>query len=103
MITIAAYVRAALAPGAADAALAAAAEYASYPAYRRQFTELEIDPADPDAVVRAVMLTDASNARVRLEAYRAAGAHLPVVYPVVPAGAPAAGAAHETLDILAPN
>jgi len=102
-ITIAVYVRAALAPGAVDAARAAAAEYASYPAYRRQFSELEIDPADSDAVMRAVMLLDASDARERLQAYRAAGAHLPVVYPVLPAGAPAAGAAHETLDALAPN
>lgn len=102
-ITIAVYVRAALAPGADDAARAAAAEYTSYPAYRRQFTELQIDAADPDAVVRAVMLTDVSDARDRLDAYRTAGAHLPVVYPVVPTGAPAAGAAHETLDILAPN
>jgi hypothetical protein len=97
------YVRAALAPGAADAARLAAAEYASYPSYRRQFIDLGIDPADPVAVVRAVMLTDASRARDRLAAYRAAGAHLPVVYPVLPAGPPGAEAARETLELLAPN
>jgi alkanesulfonate monooxygenase SsuD/methylene tetrahydromethanopterin reductase-like flavin-dependent oxidoreductase (luciferase family) len=102
-VTIAVYVRAALAPGAAEAARAAAEEYASYPAYRRQFTDLGIDPADPDAVVRAVMLTDPSSAADRLAAYRAAGAHLPVVYPVLPAGAPAAEAARQTLELLAPN
>ena len=48
-VTLAVYVRAALAPGSAEAARAAAAEYASYPAYRRQFVELGIDPTDPGA------------------------------------------------------
>jgi len=102
-VTIAVYVRAALAPGAADGARLAAAEYASYPSYHRQFADLGIDPADPDAVVRAVMLTDASSAAERLAAYRAAGAHLPVVYPILPLGPPSADAARETLGVLAPN
>jgi len=102
-VTIAVYVRAALVSGAADAARLAAAEYASYPSYRRQFADLGLDPADPGAVVRAVMLTDASRAPDRLAAYRAAGAHLPVVYPVLPVGPSAAGAARETLELLAPN
>ena len=102
-VTIAVYVRAALAPGAADGARLAAAEYASYPSYRRQFADLGIDPADPDAVVRAVMLTDASSAAERLATYRTAGAHLPVVYPVLPLGPPSADAVRETLGVLAPN
>jgi hypothetical protein len=79
--------------GSAEAARAAAAEYASYPAYRRQFVELGIDPTDAGQVVRAVMVTEGSSARDRLAAYRAAGAHLPIVYPVVPGGAPAAALA----------
>ena len=102
-VTLAVYVRAALAPGSAEAARAAAAEYASYPAYRRQFVELGIDPTDAEHVVRAVMVTEGSSARDRLAAYRAAGAHLPIVYPVVPGGAPDAAAARATIEALAPN
>ncbi len=102
-VTIAVYVRAALAPGTQEAARHAAAAYASYPAYRRQFVALGIDAADPDDVVRGVILTDPASARERLDAYRGAGAHLPVVYPVVPGGAPDAAAARLTLDLLAPT
>lgn len=102
-VTIAVYVRAALGPGTREAARQVAAAYASYPAYRRQFVALGIDPADPDDVVRGVILTDPSSARERLDAYRGAGAHLPVVYPVVPGGAPDATSARQTLDLLAPT
>ena len=102
-VTIAVYVRAALAPGAGEAARQAATVYAGYPAYRRQFVELGIDPTDPDDVVRQVMLTDRTTARERLDAYRAAGAHLPVVYPVLPGGDPTQAAARLTLDLLAPT
>jgi alkanesulfonate monooxygenase SsuD/methylene tetrahydromethanopterin reductase-like flavin-dependent oxidoreductase (luciferase family) len=101
-VTIAVYIRAALAPGSAAAARAAAAEYASYPAYRRQFVTMGIDPADAAAVVAGVMLDDRATARGRLDAYRAAGADLPVVYPVVPAGSPSADAALDTLRAVAP-
>ena len=102
-ITIAAYVRAAVA-GSADEgrrALAdAAAEYASYSAYRRQFETMGLgeaaaaaatartDGRDPplDAVAPLVngvcLLGSAADARARLAAYRRAGCHLPVVYPV---------------------
>jgi alkanesulfonate monooxygenase SsuD/methylene tetrahydromethanopterin reductase-like flavin-dependent oxidoreductase (luciferase family) len=102
-VTVGVYVRAALAPGSAAAARAAAAEYASYPAYRRQFVAMGIDPTDPDAVVAGVILTDAATARDRLNAYRAAGADLPVVYPIVRHGPPSAEAARITLQAVAPD
>ena len=101
-VTIAAYVRASLdGDGAAalEALRAAAGEYASYPAYARQFAAAGLaDEADaaaaahrarrpelvPEALVRAVALRgDPGAARERLEAYRDAGADLAVVYPVV--------------------
>ena len=53
--------------------------------------------------MRGVILTDPVSARERLDAYRGAGAHLPVVYPVVPGGVPDAAAARLTLDLLAPT
>ena len=102
-VTVAVYVRAALADDTVGPARVAAAAYAAYPAYRRQFQAMGIDPADADAVVRGVMLTDPAEARDRLSAYRAAGAHLPVVYPVLPPGEPSAAAALHTLETLAPN
>ncbi|MEP6759383.1 MAG: LLM class flavin-dependent oxidoreductase [Actinomycetota bacterium] len=102
-VTVAVYVRAALAVGSAEPAREAAAAYASYPAYRRQFADLGIDPADPDAVVAAVMITDRAGARRRLAAYRDAGADLPIVYPVLPSGAPSSAPARETLHALAPS
>jgi alkanesulfonate monooxygenase SsuD/methylene tetrahydromethanopterin reductase-like flavin-dependent oxidoreductase (luciferase family) len=100
-VTIAVYVRACLGPD-EDAALAAlrlqAGLYASYPAYRRQFAQLGLaELADraaaahaagrpegvPEALVRTLcLLGDPGPARGRLEAYREAGADLPVVYPV---------------------
>jgi len=102
-VTVAVYVRAALAPGSIDGAREAAAAYGSYPAYARQFVAMGLDPSDPDAVMASVMLTDPASAPDRLEAYRAAGAGLPVVYPVLPLGAPAVDAARSTIEVLAPG
>ena len=85
-VTIAVYVRASFSGRADEALLAAAAEYASYPAYARQFEAMGVDPS-PEAVVEAVCLRgDPSRARERVEAYREAGADLPVVYPVLAEG-----------------
>jgi alkanesulfonate monooxygenase SsuD/methylene tetrahydromethanopterin reductase-like flavin-dependent oxidoreductase (luciferase family) len=97
-VEIGVYVRSCVGQGAAgDRALRrAAAEYATYPAYRRQFEEVglgaEADAAAragpdgagvPDALLDAVTLRgEAQRALARLEAYREAGADLPVVYPV---------------------
>jgi alkanesulfonate monooxygenase SsuD/methylene tetrahydromethanopterin reductase-like flavin-dependent oxidoreductase (luciferase family) len=102
-VTIAVYVRAALAPGSLEGARAAAAEYGSYPAYARQFAGMGLDPTDADAVVAGVMLTDRSSTADRLEAYRAAGARLPVIYPVLPPGAPSSDATRSTIEAVAPG
>jgi alkanesulfonate monooxygenase SsuD/methylene tetrahydromethanopterin reductase-like flavin-dependent oxidoreductase (luciferase family) len=84
-VTISVYVRAAFSDRADEALLAAAAEYASYPAYDRQFEAMGVEPS-PGAVVDAVCLRgDRDAARERLEAYRQAGADLPVVYPALAA------------------
>jgi alkanesulfonate monooxygenase SsuD/methylene tetrahydromethanopterin reductase-like flavin-dependent oxidoreductase (luciferase family) len=120
-LTVAVYVRANLAepPDAAvDVLRPAAGEYASYPAYARQFEAMGLGeearrgatahaagrPDEvPEELVRAVALVGpAAQARERLEAYRAAGADLPVVYPVVdPDAGPGPVAA--TLRALAPR
>ena len=85
-VTIAVYVRASFSGRADEALLAAASEYASYPAYARQFEAMGIEPS-PEAIVDAVCLRgDPDQARERLEAYRKAGADLPVVYPVLAPG-----------------
>lgn len=93
---------------------AAAGQYASYPAYARQLDQAGLgaeareaaaahragQPEDvPDALVGAVCAVGAGAAE-RIEAYRAAGADLPVVYPV-PAGDVAASV-EGTLLALAP-
>jgi alkanesulfonate monooxygenase SsuD/methylene tetrahydromethanopterin reductase-like flavin-dependent oxidoreductase (luciferase family) len=101
-VTVAVYVRAALAPGSLDGARAAAAEYGSYPAYARQFSAMGLDPADPDGIVAGVMLIDPASAAEGLAAYRAAGADLPVAYPVLPLGRPSAAAARITIEAVAP-
>ena len=101
-ITVAVYVRAALVPGSLEGARAMADAYGSYPAYARQFVTMGLDPADPGAVMAGVMLTDRGSATAQLVAYRAAGAHLPVVYPVLPPGEPSADAARSTLEAVAP-
>jgi len=83
-VTVAVYVRAALAEDTWPAALDAAATYGAYPGYARQFAVMGIDPADPEAVAAAVILRgDRDRARARLDAFREAGADLPVVYPVI--------------------
>ncbi|MFL5790150.1 MAG: LLM class flavin-dependent oxidoreductase [Actinomycetota bacterium] len=102
-VTVGVYVRAALTPGSLAGARAAAAEYGRYPAYARQFAAMGLDPADPDAVVAGVMLTDGASAVDRLAAYRAAGADLPVVYPVLAPGDPSADAARATIEAVAPG
>jgi alkanesulfonate monooxygenase SsuD/methylene tetrahydromethanopterin reductase-like flavin-dependent oxidoreductase (luciferase family) len=102
-VTIAVYVRAALVDGSRATAEAMAAEYASYPAYGRQFASMGIDTTDPAAITRAVMLLDPGEARDRLEAYRAAGADMPVAYPLLPPGDPDPEVARSTLRAVAPN
>jgi alkanesulfonate monooxygenase SsuD/methylene tetrahydromethanopterin reductase-like flavin-dependent oxidoreductase (luciferase family) len=120
-ITVAVYVRACMDAderSAVDALRSAASEYASFPAYARQFGSLGLAaeaeaaaaahsagrPQDaPVALVRAVCLTgDVATARLRLEAYREAGAHLPIVYPVATAADPVASVL-ATLRALAPG
>jgi alkanesulfonate monooxygenase SsuD/methylene tetrahydromethanopterin reductase-like flavin-dependent oxidoreductase (luciferase family) len=119
-IEVGVYVRAALGPD-GDASLEAlrlaAGEYASYPAYARQLGGLGLGeladvaatafragrPGDvPLELVEAVALVgDRAAARERLDAYRAAGADLVVVYPVS-AGTDPAGAVADTLEALRP-
>jgi alkanesulfonate monooxygenase SsuD/methylene tetrahydromethanopterin reductase-like flavin-dependent oxidoreductase (luciferase family) len=120
-VTIAAYVRANLGADRAAALRALQAvigEYASYPAYARQFAAMGLgDPASaaaaafmaghpedvPEDLVREVCLIgDPAAARARLDAFRDAGADLPVVYPVVTAADPA-GSATDTMRALAPH
>jgi alkanesulfonate monooxygenase SsuD/methylene tetrahydromethanopterin reductase-like flavin-dependent oxidoreductase (luciferase family) len=117
-VAVAVYVRAWVGedPAAAMPALrAAAGEYASYPAYARQFEQVGLGseavaaaaayraarPEEvPDALVRAVTAFG-DNARARVAEFRDAGADMPVVYPVV-AGEPAASI-EGTLLGLAPD
>ena len=120
-VTVAVYVRANLGED-RDAAMAAlkgaVGEYASFPAYRRQFALMGLGavaeaaaaahrarrPAEiAEALVRAVALTgDPAEARSRLQAFRDAGAELPVVYPVSAAGTSVEAVAR-TLRALAPG
>ncbi len=100
-ITVAVYVRACVGqeePAALDVLKAAAAAYASEPAYGKQFEAMGLGPEAaaaaaalqaggvqdvPEALVRAVcLLGDANAARARMAEYRRAGADMPVVYPV---------------------
>lgn len=113
-VAIAVYVRAWVGEDEAQAwpALAeAAAQYASYPAYARQFEQVGLGPeaADaasarrldevPEALVRALCALG-EEAPGRIDAYREAGADLPVVYPV--ATSDAAASIGSTLSALAP-
>ncbi len=85
-VTIAVYLRASFSVRADEALLKAASEYGSYPAYARQFEAMRVE-ASPEAIVEGVCLRgDPDQARERLEAYRKAGADLPVVYPVLAPG-----------------
>lgn len=100
-VTVAVYVRACVGQGEDEALTAlrrAATEYASYPAYARQFEAVGLGaeaslaaaayrdgpPEDvPERLVREVcVLGGRRAARARLAAYREAGADLPIVYPV---------------------
>jgi alkanesulfonate monooxygenase SsuD/methylene tetrahydromethanopterin reductase-like flavin-dependent oxidoreductase (luciferase family) len=102
-VTIAVYVRAAIEdPQGERLALEASAEYASYPAYRRQFEAMGIDPSDAAAVAQGVCLLGAAGpARGRLAAYAEAGADLPVVYPVLDPVTPDPERAAATMRALA--
>jgi alkanesulfonate monooxygenase SsuD/methylene tetrahydromethanopterin reductase-like flavin-dependent oxidoreductase (luciferase family) len=123
-VAVAAYIRAAASADhdddeAARRALAVAAgEYASFPAYRRQFESMGVGAAadvaasahssgrepPPDEVaplLDAVCLSGGS-ARSRLETFREAGCDLPVVYPVAFGGDGARSVA-DTLRALAPT
>jgi len=120
-VTVAVYVRACMDAderSAVDTLRSAASEYASFPAYARQFGSLGLAaeaeaaaaahaagrPQDaPVALVRAVCLSgDVGAARLGLQAYREAGAHLPIVYPVATAADPVASVL-ATLRALAPG
>lgn len=118
-VTVAVYVRASL--GASeDASMAAlrtaAGEYASYPAYGRQFALMGLEeqaqraaaahsagrPDDvPERLVRSVALVGAPlAARERLGAYREAGADLPVVYPVATSDDPVGSVARTLIAAM---
>jgi 5,10-methylenetetrahydromethanopterin reductase len=85
-VTIGVYIRASFSQRADEALLKAASEYGSYPAYARQFEAMGVE-GSAEAIVEAVCLRgDPDRARDRLEAYRKAGADLPVVYPVLAPG-----------------
>jgi len=117
-VTVAVYVRAWVGsdgPAAMLALKAAVAQYASYPAYARQFEQVGLGDAAaaagaahrarrhqdvPQALVHAVCAVG-DEARTRIDAYRAAGADLTVVYPV-PVGESAASI-EGTLSALAPG
>jgi alkanesulfonate monooxygenase SsuD/methylene tetrahydromethanopterin reductase-like flavin-dependent oxidoreductase (luciferase family) len=119
-VTIAVYVRANLDGDATalDALRRATGEYASYPAYARQLAAVGLGEdavkaaaahrADrprevPEPLVHALTLAgDADSAHERLQAYRDAGADLPVVYPVTGAVDPG-GSVAATIHALAPR
>ncbi len=119
-VTVAAYIRACVGPddGRALVALkAAAGQYASYPAYRRQFEAMGLgrEAAEaaaahrdgayervPAGLVESVcLLGEGDAAATRLQAYRDAGVELPVVYPV--AAREAASSILASLVALAPS
>ena len=97
----------------------AAGEYASYPAYARQFAASGLGaeakaaaaaraagrPQDvPDTLIGAVCLTGGpAEGRARLQVYRDAGADLPIVYPVPAPGSDPASSVLATLGALAPG
>jgi len=87
-----------------------ASQYARYPAYARQFEAMGLekaaraaaDGASGQLVASVCLPADPSAARERLLAYAAAGADLPVVYPVID-GPEALPDAFTTLRGLAPE
>ena len=91
-----------------------AGRYASYRAYRRQFEQVGLGPQAavagqahragrsedvPEVLVRSVCAVG-DGARDRLDAFREAGADLPIVYPV--ATADPSASIEATLRALAP-
>ena len=116
-VTVAVYVRAWVGRDEAEAISALrsmAGRYASYRAYRRQFEQVGLGPQAavagqahragrsedvPEVLVRSVCAVG-DGARDRLDAFREAGADLPIVYPV--ATADAAASIESTLRALAP-
>ena len=116
-VTVAVYVRAWAGRDEAEAmsALRAmAGRYASYRAYRRQFEQVGLGPQAvvagqahragrsedvPEVLVRSVCAVG-DGARDRLDAFREAGADLPIVYPV--ATADPSASIEATLGALAP-
>ena len=116
-VAVAVYVRAWVGADeteAISALKAMAGQYASYRAYRRQFEQVGLGPQAavagqahragrpedvPEVLVRAVCAVG-DEARTRLEAFREAGADLPIAYPV--ATADAAASIEGTLLGLAP-
>lgn len=116
-VSVAVYVRAWVGADeteAISALKAMAGRYASYRAYRRQFEQVGLGPQAavagqahragrpedvPEVLVRAVCAVG-DEARARLEAFREAGADLPIAYPV--ATADAAASIEGTLLGLAP-
>jgi alkanesulfonate monooxygenase SsuD/methylene tetrahydromethanopterin reductase-like flavin-dependent oxidoreductase (luciferase family) len=117
-LAVAVYVRAWVGVDEAEAisALKAmAGQYASYPSYRRQFDEMGLGPhasvaaqahrADrpedvPEVLVRTICAVG-EGARDHVDAYRQAGADLPIVYPI--ATSDAAASVRGTLLALAPR
>lgn len=124
-MTVAVYARASLGadergsgPTSLEALQAATGEYASFPAYRGQFEALGFSrqaaaaaraheqgrPADvPEDLVRAFcLLGDPEAARARVREFHAAGADLPVIYPVA-TGEDHSASVVATLEALAPT
>jgi alkanesulfonate monooxygenase SsuD/methylene tetrahydromethanopterin reductase-like flavin-dependent oxidoreductase (luciferase family) len=118
-VAVSVYVRAWMGGGdeteAISALKAMAGQYASFPSYRRQFDEMGLGPQAsvagqahragrpedvPEVLVRTVCAVG-DEARERVEAFRDAGADLPIVYPV--ATADAATSVRGTLLALAPS
>jgi alkanesulfonate monooxygenase SsuD/methylene tetrahydromethanopterin reductase-like flavin-dependent oxidoreductase (luciferase family) len=116
-ITVAVYVRAWVGGDEAEAMSslrAMAGQYASYRAYRRQFEQVGLGPQAavagqahragrpedvPEVLVRSVCAVG-DGARDRLDAFREAGADMPIVYPI--AIADPAASIEATLRALAP-
>jgi alkanesulfonate monooxygenase SsuD/methylene tetrahydromethanopterin reductase-like flavin-dependent oxidoreductase (luciferase family) len=116
-VTVAVYVRAWVGRDEGEAMSelrAMAGRYASYRAYRRQFEQVGLGPQAavagqahragrsedvPEVLVRAVCAVG-DGARERLDAFRQAGADLPIVYPV--ATADPSASIEATLGALAP-
>lgn len=122
-ITLAVYVRASLDGGDDSAALktmkAAMGEYASFPAYARQFAAMGFAPQAeaaakahaagrpqdvPEDLVREIFLSgDTGDARARLREFSDAGTDVPILYPIPAAGADPARSIRATLTALAPE